>query len=967
MRRARAATGRSSTSKTRRLRLVALAVVTFVAIVISTQGNTPAIESPQPGRASAPGDGSPQPPRETVDIANPPSPTRRVPVPAGGDLQRALNEAQPGDQIELTAGAVYEGPFRLRRKTGSGWIVVTSSGALPSPGERVRPEDAVGMAKLRGASSPVVAADPGAHHYRFVGIEIAPSPGATVTTLVQLGDAERTLDALPHDIIFDRCYLHGDPARGARRGIALNARRAAVVDSYLADFKEVGADSQAIAGWNGPGPFTIANNYLEAAGENVMFGGEDPSIAGLVPSDIRITRNHMAKPLRWRMGRPDYEGTRWAVKNLFELKNARRVVIDGNLFEHNWPDAQNGFAILFTVRNQSGGAPWSVVEDVTFTNNVVRRAGAGINILGRDDIHTSRPTQRIEIAGNLFDDIGGTWGSGRLFQLLDGTRDIQIRRNTAFQTGFAVFGGDHDPHAGFVFENNVVQHNDTGILGSGTGSGRASLDRYFPGSVVRRNVLIGADPALYPGDNYFPATPADAGFVAARDGSHRRSGGRYAAAGSDGRDIGADLEALARAMTLVASPAAAPPPARDSNDAAGGGRALPADRPALVVAFWWSLLLIAYTYAGYPLIIWLRAWLRPHPDARAPIEPTVTIIVIAHNEDACIEARIENLLALDYPADRRQILIGSDGSTDDTVARARRFAQDGVHVVPFRQWRGKAAVLNQLVLRARGEIVLLADARQRFDSQVVRRLVARFADPSVGAVSGELMLTDSTGTPIGRGASFYWRYEKFIRVHEGRAGSTVGATGAIYAIRRALFRPIPNDTILDDVLIPMRIVQQGYSVQFEQEARAFQEVSRTPHQEYVRKLRTIAGAFQLFAREWWLLNPWRNHLWFETVSHKGLRLVLPVLHAVLFLANLGLSGAPFYGAVFAAQTVFYAAAIAGHERRHAARRPLAISVPYAMCFMLWATLVAFQRFVTARQQVTWEQAPTFDLPRTTTR
>ena len=150
----------------------------------------------------------------------------------------------------------------------------------------------------------------------------------------------------------------------------MNGRDIAVINSYLSDFKEVGADSQAISGWNGPGPFKIENNYLEAAGENVMFGGADPAVHGLVPSDIEIVRNHFAKPLRWKMDHPSYEGTPWAVKNLFELKNARRVLVEGNLLEHNWPHAQNGFAILFTPRNQDGRAPWSVVEDVTFRNNV---------------------------------------------------------------------------------------------------------------------------------------------------------------------------------------------------------------------------------------------------------------------------------------------------------------------------------------------------------------------------------------------------------------------------------------------------------------------------------------------------------------------------------------------------------------------------------------------------------------------
>jgi len=152
-------------------------------------------------------------------------------------------------------------------------------------------------------------------------------------------------------------------------------------------------------------------------------------------------------------------------------------------------------------------------------------------------------------------------------------------------------------------------------------------------------------------------------------------------------------------------------------------------------------------------------------------------------------------------------------------------------------------------------------------------------------------------------------------------------------------------------------------VQFEQEARAYQAVSRTTHQEYVRKVRTIAGAFQLFAREWWLLNPWKNALWFETISHKGLRLLLPVFHLALFGAAFELWREPFYGAVFALQLAFYAAAVAGHEMRHAVRRPIYVSVPYAMCCMLWATVAAFHRFLTDRQQATWEQAPAFDLPR----
>jgi GT2 family glycosyltransferase len=911
----------------------------------------------------------PEGPRESVDAATIPRTTRRIQVPKGGDLQRALDQAQPGDHIELENGATYQGRYRLRHKQGDGWIVVTSAaaGGLPAPGERVNPSQAPRMAKLRASSGAVITADAGAHHYRFVGVEISPSDGTWLNTLVQLGDDQDDPARLPHHIVFDRCYLHGDPKKGSRRGIALNSRHSAVINSYLADFKEVGADSQAIAGWNGPGPFTISNNYLEAAGENVMFGGADPAIQGLVPSDIHVTHNHLAKPLRWRKEHQDFEGTPWTVKNLFELKNARRVVIDGNLFEYNWPDAQNGFAILLTVRNQSGNAPWSVVEDVVFANNLVRHAAAGINILGRDDNYPSEQTRRIAIRGNLFVDIGGRWGSGRLFQLLDGTLDISISHNTAFQSGSAVFGGDHAPHAGFVFENNVVLHNQYGISGSGTGTGRPTLERYFPGAVVRRNLLVGGDATIYPRDNFFPATLDQAGFLEGTDGAYRRSPTRrYRGAATDGLDIGADVEAVTSAMDRV------------SNERGGrttaalwqlgtlrlgglGGWALDG---RLEVLFWAALFLLAYVYAGYPLVAWLRSTLLPRHHVRAPAEPTVSIVVAAHNEADRIEARIENLLALDYPAGRREIIVGSDGSTDETVFRASRYGDAGVRVEAFRAWRGKSAVLNELVLGSTAEIILFADARQRFDRGVLRILVSHFADPTVGAVSGELMLAgDGPGTSIGRGTSFYWRYEKFIRFHESRAASTVGATGAIYAIRRALFEPIPNDTILDDVLIPLRIVRQGYSVQFAPEARAFDAVSATAHQECVRKVRTIAGTFQLFARERWLLNPLRNPVWFQAISHKGLRLALPALHATVLAANLALTDGVLYLCALGAQLGFYAAAILGHAFRHARRRPIVLTVPYAMCVMLWATVAGFARFIAHRQLVTWEQSAPIVIPR----
>ncbi len=874
--------------------------------------------------------GVPEPPRSSVDVKEPGQSGRRIHVPAKGDVQAAIDEAKPGDTITLEAGATYTGPFRLRPKTGSGWIVVTTSkrGALPRFGERVAPSHARAMPRLESRSASVIEADAGAHHYRLLGLEIAPARGEFLYQLVTLGDNESDVSQLPHDIVIDRCYIHGDPRVGGRRGVAMNSVRTAVMGSYLSDFKESGADSQAIAGWNGPGPFTITNNYLEAAGENVMFGGADPAVDGLVPADIEVTLNHMAKPLRWMKGHDSFEGTNWTVKNLFELKNARRVLIDRNLLEYNWVDAQNGFAILFTVRNQDGRAPWSTVEDVMFSGNLVRHVGAGINILGHDDVHPSGPAQRITIRNNLFEDVGGRWGSGRLFQLLAGARHITIDRNTAYQTGSVLTGGDTAPHPGFAFTRNVVPHNQYGITGSGTASGKPSLEKYFPAAVVRGNVIVGGDPAIHPPGNHFPKTLPDARRI-----EH--------GAGADVQSITATARRVASADRHVAGAAEQPTAKRGSG---------------VVLVFLGSFLLLGYVYVGYPGVTWLLARLRPRHRVTANIQPTVTIVIVAHNEDDRIDRRIENLLALDYPRELVEILIGSDGSTDATVHRASRYADSGVKVYAFAERRGKAAVLNDLAARASGEVLVFGDARQTFAADVLSVLVSRFADPAVGAVSGELILTTGPrATAIGRGAGFYWRYEKFIRSNESRWGSTLCATGAIYAIRRALFEPIPADTILDDVLIPARIARRGYAVQFEPAAKAYDSAPVTPRQEHVRKARTIAGNFQLFAREPWLLDPRRNPLWFSTISHRGLRLTLPVLHVALLASNVALADGVLFMSLLTGQVAFYAIALAAHVLTRFHQRIAAFAVPYAMCLMLCATVAGFLRFAAGRQLVMWER------------
>jgi len=379
--------------------------------------------------------------------------------------------------------------------------------------------------------------------------------------------------------------------------------------------------------------------------------------------------------------------------------------------------------------------------------------------------------------------------------------------------------------------------------------------------------------------------------------------------------------------------------------------------PVDKIIFWLCGLLLSYTYVGYPVLAWVRAALRPRPPRAQDIEPTVTLIIVAHNEAARIAGRIQNLLALDYPRQRVEIVVGSDGSTDRTAQHARAWEQDGVSVVAFESRRGKPAVLNDLVRKARGEIVVLADARQRFDRDALRALVGPFADPAVGAVSGELiLLSNDAGTPVGDGVGFYWRYEKFLRRHESLAGSTPGATGAIYAIRRELFEPVPDDTILDDVLIPLRIARRGYRVLFEPRARAYDRVTATGHEEFTRKVRTMAGKFQLFARERWLLSPFSNALWLQTVSRIGLRLLVPLFLAAAFITNLLLVREGFYAATLVAQLLFYGAAGGGYLLRNARRRIPLLIVPYVVCLLNWTIVVGLARFLTGRQTVTWDRA-----------
>lgn len=475
---------------------------------------------------------------------NPPTGGQLISVSTSSSFQTALNTAVPGDIIELQAGTTFTGPFTLPYKTsGTGWIYIRSSAysALPAPCQRISMADSVNMPKIVArAGNSVITTASKAHHYRFVGIELRPVANNYLYNVVLIGNGETLETNLPNNIIFDRCYIHGDPNVGSRRGILMNGSYISVIDSYISDCKEDGADSQALAAYSTTGPLKIVNNYLEGAGENVIFGGSDPTIPNAIASDIEIRCNLFFKPLSWMT-------QLWDIKNLLEFKNAQRVLVEGNRFENCWPNAQSGFALVLTPRNQNNTAPWSVVQDINIRFNKFVNVAQGIVMSGFDAPNISQRTSRILIQNNVLEVTNlGTGGDGRMFMVLNGPTDVSIDHNTGFTTN-AFMVSDGSPKTDyFVFQNNLVSHALYGFIGSGTGTANTTLATYFnPNWTVTNNAIISGSATGYPTGNYFPASTAAVGFANYSSGDyHLVSTSQYINLGTDGKDLGADIDSI---------------------------------------------------------------------------------------------------------------------------------------------------------------------------------------------------------------------------------------------------------------------------------------------------------------------------------------------------------------------------------------------------------------------------------------
>lgn len=433
-------------------------------------------------------------------------------VTASHDLQATLNAVQPGEEIVLANGATFTGNFVLPAKTGAGWIVIRGEAPLGAQGIRIDPKQLAGTAIVAtNNSEPAIRTAPGATHWRLVGFQIQHNAGAAYNYgIVVLGRGdERSLALLPTDIVLDRMYVHGSITDGNSRCLAFNGIRLAVVQSWITECHAKGADAQGVGGWGGPGPFLIENNRIEGSGQGVMFGGADPSIDNVSPSDIVIRRNYFYKPLSWGRGR-------WTVKAAFELKHARRVLFEGNVIENHWADAQTGFALLFqTLANNNRAWAWTTVQDVMVQNNIIRNSTSGVNVLSRvaynGGILPSNPTSRVAIVNNLFENVGRdpiANTSGIALQLLSDLVDVTFAQNTTTIASGRLqkmISFDAKPEKRTTISDNIFPPADYPMTGNSTGAGTQTLNAFMPGGIFRSNAMPGALPKDYPAGALSPS------------------------------------------------------------------------------------------------------------------------------------------------------------------------------------------------------------------------------------------------------------------------------------------------------------------------------------------------------------------------------------------------------------------------------------------------------------------------------
>lgn len=373
------------------------------------------------------------------------------------------------------------------------------------------------------------------------------------------------------------------------------------------------------------------------------------------------------------------------------------------------------------------------------------------------------------------------------------------------------------------------------------------------------------------------------------------------------------------------------------------------------VVFWACLGVLGYVYAGYPVLVYVVSLLSPKIVKKAEIEPYVTVLITAFNEEAAIRSKIENTLLIDYPADKLEILIASDGSTDHTDEIVKEFKDRGVKLFRQEGRVGKTATQNKAVEIATGEIILFSDATTMYNADVFSTLLPNFADESVGCVAGRLVYVDDASTTVGKGARRYWGYETFLKTAESRACSLIGASGCLYAVRKSAYEPLYPEAC-SDFLICTSVYRKGMRSVFAPDAVCFEETNDHADDELKMRVRVISQTFTDLWRNRDMLNPFRSGFFsIQLISHKLLRYAVPVILLILLISNFTLAGSrPFYFLTLVLQLAFYLLAAAGWVMVRAGKHPNLLAMPLYFVLANLASVVAFYKFMRGETYARWE-------------
>jgi cellulose synthase/poly-beta-1,6-N-acetylglucosamine synthase-like glycosyltransferase len=373
------------------------------------------------------------------------------------------------------------------------------------------------------------------------------------------------------------------------------------------------------------------------------------------------------------------------------------------------------------------------------------------------------------------------------------------------------------------------------------------------------------------------------------------------------------------------------------------------------IVFWLSAAALVYTYAGYPFLLWLVSRLRPRIVKRSPFTPSVSIIITAYNEERDLAAKLENTMSLDYPRELLEIIVASDCSTDRTDEIARQFADRDVRLVRQPERLGKTSAQNIAVKQARGEVILFSDATSLYETNVLRVMMPNFADSTVGCVAGRLIYIDPSESKVGRGARSYWGYETFLKRHESRVGSLIGASGCLYAVRRSAYKPFYPEAC-SDFMIATKMVEQGLRAIYEPDAVCTEETNRKADKELKMRVRVIAQTLNDLWRHRSMMKPWRSGFYAaQLISHKVMRYAVPLFLMAMIAASVLLAAHSFiFALVLSAQVLFYLSALAAWLLERLGVRSRTLALPEYFVLSNLASLIAGLQFLRGERYAHWE-------------